>query len=133
VKPLNSPHAAFTVPVRNAARERREVALRVDSYTLPTLPECGELPVTDNPRLSRDEILSRLRAIAEVTKPTNFPMPQGWTVTVTPAEFVLAGGEERDVVVDITAPDGFAGEKTFNVNGFAVATPLGGVTLTVRG
>ena len=133
VKPLNPPHAAFTVPVRNVARERREVALRADSYTLPALRECGGLPAVDNPRLSREAILSRLRAIAEATRPANFPVPEGWTVTVTPAELVLGGGEEREVVVDITAPDGFAGEKTFNVNGFAVATPLGGVTLTVRG
>lgn len=133
VKPLNSPHAAFTVPVRNAARERRQVALRVDAYTLPELPECGRLPAVDNPRPSREEILRRLRAIAEATNPGNFPVPEGWTVTVAPAELVLAGGEQRDVVVDITAPDGFAGQKTFNVNGFAGADPLGGVTLTVKG
>jgi hypothetical protein len=133
VKPLNSPHAAFTVPVRNAARERREVALSVDAYTLPVLPECGRLAVVDNPRPSREAVLRRLRAIAEATNPANFPVPAGWTVTVAPAALALAGGEQRDVVVDITAPDGFAGAKTFNVNGFAGAAPLGGVTLTVKG
>ena len=133
VKPLNSPHAAFSVPVRNAALERREVTLRVDSYTLPALPECTQLPAVDNPRPPRETILRRLREIAGATNPTNFPVPEGWTVTVSPAEFVLAGGEQRDVVIDITAPDGFAGEKTFNVNGFAGTAPLGGVTLTVKG
>jgi hypothetical protein len=133
VKPLNSPHAAFTVPVRNAARERREVALLVDAYTLPTLPECDRLPAVDNPRPSREVILRRLRAIAEAANPAIFPVPPDWTVTITPAGLVLAGGEQRDIVVDITAPDGFAGVKTFNVNGFAEATPLGGVSLTVKG
>jgi hypothetical protein len=133
VKRLNSPKASFTVPVRNAARERREIALRLDTYTLPALPECGRLPVVDNPRPSREAVVRRLREIAAAANPASFPVPAGWTVTLEPPGLVLAGGEERDVVVEITAPDGFAGEKTFNVTGFVGGTPLGGVTLTVRG
>jgi len=133
VKPLNSPKAIFKVPVRNDARAPREVALRVDAYTLPTLPECQRLPVVDNPRPSRETVVRRLREIAAAADPARFPVPTGWTVTVEPAGLVLAGGEEREVVVDVTAPDGFAGEKTFNVNGFAGRAPLGGVTLTVKG
>jgi hypothetical protein len=133
VKPLNSPKANFTVPVRNTARERREVVLRVDAYTLPVLPECARLPAVDNPHPSRDTVVRRLREIAATANPARFPVPEGWTVTVAPAELVLTGGEQRDAVVDITAPDGFAGEKTFNVNGFAGRTSLGGVTLTVKG
>jgi hypothetical protein len=133
VKPLNSPKAKFTVPVRNDARERREIALRIDSYTLPALPECGRLPAVDNPRPSRETVMRRLREIAAAANPAKFPVPAGWTVTIAPSGLVLAGGEERDVIVDVTAPDGFAGEKTFNVNGFAGRTPLGGVTLTVKG
>jgi len=133
VKPLNPPKAKFTVPVRNAAGERREVALRVDAYTLPTLPDCGRLPAVDNPRPSRETVVRRLREIAAAANSANFPVPAGWTVTVEPAGFVLAGRQEREVVVEITAPDAFAGEKTFNVNGFVGRTPLGGVTLTVKG
>jgi hypothetical protein len=133
VKPLNSPKASFTFPVRNEARERREVALRVDAYTLPTLPECARQPVVDNPRPSRATVVRRLREIAAAANPANFPVPPGWSVTVAPASLVLAGGEEHDVLVDITAPDGFAGEQTFNVKGFAGRTPIGGVTLTVKG
>jgi len=133
VKPLNSPNAKFTVTVRNAARERREVALRVDAYTLPVLPECSRLSPVDNPRPSRETVVRRLREIAASADPARFPVPPGWTVAVAPSELALAGGEQRDVLVDVTAPDGFTGEKTFNVNGFAGRTPLGGVTLTVQG
>jgi hypothetical protein len=133
VKPLNSPKANFTVPVSNASRERREIALVVDAYTLPTLPDCGRLPAVDNPRPSRETVLRRLREIAAAANPESFPVPAGWTVTVEPANMVLAAGEQRDVVVDITAPDGFAGAQTFNVNGLAGRTLLGGVTLTVNG
>lgn len=133
VKPLNSPKAKFTVSVRNDARERREIALRIDSYTLPALQECGRLPVVDNPRPSRETVVRRLREIAAAANPAKFPVPAGWTVTVQPSGLVLVGGEARDVIVDVTAPDGFSGEKTFNVNGFAGRTPLGGVTLTVKG
>jgi hypothetical protein len=133
VKPLNSPKAKFTVPVRNAGGERLEIALRIDAYTLPTPPECDRLPPVDNPRPSREMVVRRLREIAAAADPGKFPVPAGWTATVEPSGLVLAGGEQRDVIVDVTAPDGFAGEQTFNVNGFAGRTPLGGVTLTVKG
>lgn len=133
VKPLNSPKANFTVPVRNPARERREITLRLDAYALPELPECRRLPAVDNPRPSREAVVGRLRELAASTNPANFPVPAGWTVALQPAGLVLDANEQRDIVVDITAPDGFAGRQTFNLSGFAGRTPLGGVTLTVTG
>jgi hypothetical protein len=132
VKPLNSPKARFTVLVRNPEEERREIALRLDAYTLPALPECGRLPAVDNPRLTREAVVRRLREIAAAANPQNFPVPAGWTITLEPPGLVLAGGEERDVIIDIVAPYGFVGEKAFNVTGFVGPKPLGGVTLTVR-
>jgi hypothetical protein len=133
VKPLNSPKASFTVPVRNAAEERREIVLRLDAYTLPALPECGRLPAVDNPRPSREAVVRRLREIAAATNLQNFPVPAGWTITPEPRGLVLAGGEERNVTVNITAPNDFVGEKAFNVTAFVGRTPLGGVTLRVKG
>jgi hypothetical protein len=133
VKPLNSPKARFKMAVRNSSRERHEIVLRLDTYKLPALPDCGELPVVDNPRPSRDEVVRRLREIADGANPAKFPLPEGWTVTLEPAGLTLGGGERRDVVVDIEAPDGFSGRQTVNVTGFAGQTPIGGVTLTVTG
>ena len=60
-------------------------------------------------------------------------MPEGWTVAVDPPALVLGPEEERDVKIDIFAPDGFSGRKTFNVAGFAGTALVGGVSLTVTG
>jgi hypothetical protein len=133
VKPLNSPNAMFTVLVRNPSSERHKIVLRLDAYKLPVLPDCGQLPVANNPRSSPDAVVRRLREIAAAANPARFPVPVGWTVTLDPAELSLEGGEQRNVVVDVTAPDGFIGRQTFNVTGFAGQTPISGVTLTVTG
>jgi hypothetical protein len=133
VKPLNSPHAQFVFPLRNEARTERQIVLRFDSYSLPKLADCGSHPVVDNPRATQQEVVNRLRQIAAANDVQSFPVPEGWTVAVNPVALVLGPEEEGIVTVDITAPDGFSGQKTFNVAGFAGSTALGGVTLTVTG
>lgn len=133
VKPLNSPHAQFVFPVRNETRTEQQIALRVDSYTLPASPDCGGRPAVDNPRPTRAQVAERLRQISAANNPKNFPVPDGWTVAVDPPALGLGPEEERAVKVDITAPDGFSGRKTFNVAGFAGKTLVGGVSLTVTG
>src|ERR1017187_81179 len=133
VKPLNSPHAEFVFPLRNEASAERRIALRVDSYTLPVSPDCGGRAAVDNPRPTRQQIVQRLRQTADANDPKAFPIPEGWTVAVDPPTLVLGPEEERMVKIDITAPDGFSGRKTFNVAGFAGTTSVGGVTLTVTG
>jgi hypothetical protein len=133
VKPLNSPNAMVTVPVRNPSSERHKIVLRLDAYKLPVLSDCGQLPIANNPRPSPDTVVRRLREIVAAANPARFPVPVGWTVTLDPAELSLEGGEQRNVVVDVTAPDGFIGRQTFNVTGFAGQTPISGVTLTIIG
>jgi hypothetical protein len=133
VKALNSPHAEFVFPVRNEARTERQIALRVDGYTLPAPPDCGGRPAVGNPRPTQTEVVQRLRQISVANNPKAFPVPEGWTVAIDPPALVLGPEQERSVKVDITAPDGFSGRKTFNVTGFAGTTSVGGVSLTVTG
>jgi len=121
VKPLNSPHAAFTFPVRNDRVARAAVRLRADSYAIPPLDECGE--DTDKASHSR---LSRHDGNA-------WAIPDGWKVLLQPAEFVLDPDAQRTVTVDITAPDGFIGRQAINVHADDGADLLGGVTLYVDG
>jgi hypothetical protein len=122
VKPLNSPHATFTFPVRNDRADRAIVAFMIDSYSLPPLEACGD--TTDErgnrSRLDRHRIAS-------------WPVPDGWRVAVTPSQMPLAAGEQFDVTVDITSPDGFVGRQVFNVHGRIGSQLLGGVTLYVDG
>jgi hypothetical protein len=52
---------------------------------------------------------------------------------IDPEVVALGPGDSSSVTVDITAPDGFAGSRSFNVNAFDEHDRLvGGVTLTVE-
>jgi hypothetical protein len=119
VKPLNSPHAGFTFPVTNDRAEREFVTLTLDSYVIPPLEPCGDI---------RDDHHQLTRHSAEA-----WPVPEGWTVSISPTEMLLAPGEQLEVTVEITAPDGFSGRQALNVNARIGGGLLGGVTLYVDG
>ena len=126
VRPLNSPHADFTFPVRNEAAERRTLRLEMDTYQLPPHEPC---PPPANPR----EAEAQRRALLARHQRAAWPIPAGWTVTIAPDQLQLGPGEQRDVTVDVTAPDGFAGRQAINVHAFAGQQIVGGVTLYVEG
>jgi hypothetical protein len=131
VKPLNSPRATFTVPVRNTGRRPMRVALGVDAYELPMLRPCPP----DERDESEEAKARRRRRVVAAHGTGNHPIPEGWTVDLGQAGDgvdVDAGGA-TDVAVEITAPDGFNGQKAFNINGVAGETLVGGVTLIVTG
>ena len=78
-------------------------------------------------------IRAKAAAARKEHDPAGFPVPEGWTVTVDPAEAALGPGESKTVTVDVTAPDGFTGSKPFNVHAFdQQGRLLGGVTLIVE-
>jgi hypothetical protein len=134
VKALNSPHAAFDFPVRNATRNREQIRLEADAYTLRARPRCEPKrePVL-GPSLTPQEIARQRRNARTEHGKGNFPLPPGWQVKLIPAAFVLAPGETRMVTADVTAPDGFKGEQVINVHAFMGEQLLGGVTLRVTG
>jgi NPCBM-associated, NEW3 domain of alpha-galactosidase len=120
VKALNSPHAAFTFPVRNDRPERRLITIELDGYAIPPLDPCGDERHGRGGRLARHERWA-------------WPVPEGWRVTADPGELALAAGESAEVTVDVTAPDGFAGRQPINVHAVSDPYLLGGVTLYVEG
>lgn len=126
VKPLNSPHAAFTFPVRNDGPARRAVTLQIDSYRLPALEPCGAEGDGKDGGNHHQELLDRHRRAA-------WPVPPGWAVVAHPREAVLAPGETVTATVDITAPDGYRGRQVFNVHADSGPGVIGGVTLYVDG
>lgn len=134
VQPLNSPRARFNLMVGNPGRARRTIRLVADGYRLPARARCPDKP-DDDPASRRRQMLAR-HGMAR------HPVPEGWQVDIEPVELTLAGGEERPVLVTLTAPtDDFTGRATVNVNGFAYGhadehedgTPIGGVTLHAEG
>jgi hypothetical protein len=127
VRPLNSPRAMFELLVGNPERELRTVRLEADGYRLPPPERCPERPQ----QLDAPE---RRRRLLERHGRRHHPVPEGWRVAIEPQELALEPGEERLVVVTLTAPtDDFAGRVTVNVNGFAGDEPVGGVTLYAEG
>ncbi len=120
VKALNSPHAAFTFPVRNDRPERRAITIVLDAYAIPRLDPCGEERHERGGRLARHQRSA-------------WPVPDGWRVIADPSELALAPGESADVTVDITAPDGYLGRQAINVHALSDPDVLGGVTLYVDG
>jgi hypothetical protein len=133
VRALNSPHAALTFPVRNGGLRTRLLMLDVDAYAIPERPRCDPEERVPSPRLTQDARDRRRRETVARHDRSAFPVPEGWSVRLEPNEIRLEPGEERDVTVSITAPDGFSGRQTFNVNAFDDSKLVGGVTLTVEG
>jgi hypothetical protein len=125
VKALNSPNAVFKFPVRNGGEVAQAIRLEVDAYRLPELPEC-EREQPREPGMRHTTDLRRHRR-------EDYPVPEGWVVDLAPQQFPLPPGAEQEVTVHITAPDGFSGQKAFNVHGFSSGAPVGGVTLYVQG
>jgi hypothetical protein len=64
--------------------------------------------------------------------PQAFPIPAGWSVDIEPGEFHLDPGAVQQIVVSVSPPDDFHGERPFNINAMDGARLLGGVTLTVQ-
>jgi len=128
--------AVFEFPVRNERRYPRRFNLTVDSYQIPALLPCDEYRpgrVGRPPRTRLRESEDRWRVAGGVHARDGFPIPPGWSVEIIPDDVMELGPrEERLVTVRITAPDGFAGKRAFNVNAFESGLMVGGVTLFVE-
>jgi hypothetical protein len=127
VKALNSPRASFIVPVQNPSRRRLTIRFKVDAYELPPPRPCP--PAEEQPE-GREE---RRRRMMAVHGADGHPIPEGWHVDLGEARegLMLEPGASDDVNVAITAPDGFSGRKSFNLNAIAGPDMIGGVTLVV--
>jgi hypothetical protein len=132
VKKLNSPHAAFTFPVRNPVQEAVKIRLEIDTYELPAQRSCEGQPAAPAPQPTRKEFLAHRRAALAVHARDSFPVPPGWLVGLSEVEMSLGPEEQRDLTVDITAPDSFVGRQAINVHGFNGTLLIAGVTLYVE-
>jgi hypothetical protein len=135
--------AAFKFPVRNDDTVRRILKLIADAYTIPPPLDCREKP-------RKDDSDRRLPTLAAAPMHNEFteqppdwafarsrhgaaahPIPQGWTVEITPETLTLDAGQTQDVTVNITPPDDWKGRQAINVNAMMGADLRGGVTLFV--
>jgi len=119
--------AVFHFTLRNNIGKQDWFAFEVDTYTIPTLPECPTQIGPDD----RGPFPERLRRIKARHDKSLFPVPAGWIVTITPPQVSLVPDAEVDITVSITPPAAFAGTKQFNVNANHGAGYAGGVSLIV--
>jgi len=125
VKQLNSPRATFTFTLRNDSAFRRRLVLRADAYSMPPKDPCADRPPASGEAGRRQEWDPYARH-----RPGAHPVPDGWQIAFVPGNAIeLAPGQEQDVTVDVTAPDGFVGRQAINVNALDGATLVGGVTV----
>jgi hypothetical protein len=118
--------AHFSFVLRNPFAREHRFRLTVDTYTPLEPPDCTIAPF---PRERRSQ---RIKRLVELHKASDFTVPAGWTVAITPDTVSLAPGAEATIDVDAEPPAGFNGEKAFNVNAFGDGVFAGGVTLVVR-
>lgn len=119
--------ALFRFRVRNATGDVARFTFEVDTYAIPPPPTC---PPTLPPE-GRLPLAARLPALRQRHDRSQFPVPPGWQVFITPPELTLAIDAEDDVVVQIEPPSGFMGSQPFNVHARTVDRYVGGVSLTV--
>lgn len=133
VRPLNSPHAAFTFPLRNDTLWPQTLRLEADAYRIPARPRCEPGQVAETGAMTDEEKAAHRRDALARHDRRGHPVPEGWRVAPEPRALDLRPGEQREVTVDITAPEGFAGRQAINVNAFDGERLVGGVTLYVDG
>jgi len=136
--------AVFKFPVRNEDTIRKHIHMTADAYTIPRKISCKEKPTKKQSdrrypeRRRNDVFIAPSEENADWTLArvrhglSDYPIPVGWSVDILPNEFELGPGDTQDVSVSINPPEGFHGERVFNVNAMYKTILLGGVTLTVK-
>jgi hypothetical protein len=109
--------AEFAFQLRNNTPLPHRYRFELDGYALPTRAPCDE-------GLDTKALLDRHRRAAH-------PVPDGFTVTITPDSPTLQPSEAVDIQASIEPPAGFTGRRSINMNAFHEHDFAGGVTLTV--
>lgn len=131
VQPLNSPHASFTIPVRNDGRLTRTLRLEADFYERPAAVPCPQEPARQ-PALSQQEFAVQRRAALARHGREHFRVPEDWRVEIQPPLLRLDAGQQEMVTIGVTAPDSFSGRQAINIAAFDSERLVGGVTLYVE-
>ena len=121
--------------LRNDTREPHVYRFETDSYTIPELPPCDERrPAPPRPEETPSgplTVATRRIAVPAQHDRATYPVPEGWTVEITPAHPHLAPDESVTVTIRATPPAGFVGRQPLNVNVFHERGLAGGVTVYV--
>lgn len=118
--------AMFSFQLRNDTPKSELFRLQTDTYTLPQLRDCDD----ESTKPPNND--AKWRSIQSIHNSSNYPIPPGWAVALTPEEITLAPDEEAEIHVTITPPDDFTGRQAFNIHaGYGSGKYAGGVTVYV--
>jgi hypothetical protein len=140
--------AHFTFRLRNAREKRQPFRFDVDAYAIPEPDPCAQVDRVGQ----REQLRERRRQALESRRPQvagrpetfvlpdlparhrggAHPVPEGWSVEITPPAPILDAGEEIDIAVSIAPPDGFSGRQAINIHAFDTQGLAGGVTLQIE-
>ncbi len=132
----NSP-AEFTFELRNPTAIVQTYRFELDAYRLAEPTPCDDEghrrpKESEGPaRVDGPEMPERPPAPAAAHDRANYPVPEGWSVELTPPDPRLEPGGSTRVAVRITPPIGYSGRQAINVNAFGDLGFAGGVTLHV--
>ncbi len=118
----------FTFALRNADTARKAFRFAADVFAIMPPPLCSD------PRVkARSGAQGGVPSVARSrnSRASN-PLPAGWTIAFAPDAPTLDPGEQIDVTVTVTPPNGFTGDQPINVHTFSGSTLIGGVTVTLR-
>lgn len=127
--------AHFAFNVRNDGAVTHRFAVEVDAYNLPELTDCRD-ERRERPKTRFQESRARWEVARRTQGYGMFPIPENWTIEITPKAFGLDAGKEQTIAVAIEPHDAaFRGTKTFNAHVFMYDGErqwlVGGVTLAV--
>jgi hypothetical protein len=114
--------ADFTFSLHNDTRRPHRYQFATDTYMLGEPQPCGDGKADNNQERRRRMDRHRNQ---------RFPLPDGWTVEISPETPSLAPEEDVTVTVTATPPAGWSGNQAFNVNAYHESGLAGGVTLIV--
>lgn len=118
--------------LRNDSDRTQAFRLEADAYAIPPPPPCeGHRPLP-TPHPSRRLAPGTILSVPPQHDRANYPLPEGWTVTLDPERAELAAGEARMVEATITPATGFSGRQAINVHAFRGEVSAGGVTLIIE-
>jgi hypothetical protein len=111
--------AVFRFTLRNNTKRTRQYRFELDSYVIPDVPDCGSSSANRGLSLARH-------------RQTNFPVPPGFAIDITPSTPALSPGAQMSIHVTAAPPTGFVGRQPINVNCFHDGGFAGGVSLVVK-
>ena len=123
--------ANFSFQLKNPDRIPHTFHFNSDSFVIPRV-EIRDSDEREKKLTSKQKWERQLQIARRRNNVTNFPIPPGWSVIITPDQLTLGEEEEQTIGVSIEPPQDFVGRQAINIHAVREDRSVaGGVTLYV--